>query len=294
MYLKEAGAIQKAIQTETSPIKNSARITAAMWERQNNEDDRDGGQWIFDPFIEREKARDRLFPASRDDIILLTKCYDSMLIRWAKQLPRPPGIMLRSALNSSSVQKFLEVLNPELRMTKSIERQLVDQISVVCFERGDLTARLFRRYRRYVKGLVRLAKNIQIERARVQEFIPQVRENRKIMMKAIDELESQARKAIETDDLLDWSDFERHCKILAENGGDMELPTLRRLEKCIVDLQTGRNHEHELYILEREKLHQLEMKIDEERVTSVEQTKLMNKTNRFRTSRFCNIINTRE
>ena len=138
-------------------------------------------------------------------------------------------------------------------------------------------ARLFRRYRRYVKGLVRLAKNIQIERARVQEFIPQVRENRKIMMKAIDELESQARKAIETDDLLDWSEFENHCKILAENGGDMELPTLRRLEKCVVDLQTGRNREHELYILEREKLHQLEMKIDEERVTAVEQTKLMNK-----------------
>ena len=200
-----------------------------------------------------------------------------MLIRWAKQLPRPPGEMLRTALNTASVQTFLEVLQPELRMTQSIERELLDQITVVCFERGDLAGRLYRRYRRYVKGLIRLAKNIQIERARVQEFIPQVRENRKILMNAVDELESQAKKAIETDELLDWSTFENLCKILATNGGDMELPTLRRLEKCVVALQTGRNQQRDLYVLEREKLLNLERKIDEERIKTVEQTKLMTK-----------------
>ena len=277
IYSKETDRVPKAVQTITSPIKSSARITAATWERENNEEERDGGQWIFDPFIEREKKNAKLYPASRDDILLLTKSYDSMLIRWAKQLPRPPGEMLRTALNTASVQTFLEVLQPELRMTQSIERELLDQITVVCFERGDLAGRLYRRYRRYVKGLIRLAKNIQIERARVQEFIPQVRENRKILMNAVDELESQAKKAIETDELLDWSTFENLCKILATNGGDMELPTLRRLEKCVVALQTGRNQQRDLYVLEREKLLNLERKIDEERIKTVEQTKLMTK-----------------
>merc|ERR1711991_299747 len=57
----------------------------------------------------------------------------------------------------------------------------------------------------------------------------------------------------------------------------MELPTLRRLEKCVVALQTGRNQQRDLYILEREKLLNLERKIDEERIKTVEQTKLMTK-----------------
>merc|ERR1711991_990236 len=126
-------------------------------------------------------------------------------------------------------------------------------------------------------GLIRLAKNIQLERARVQEFIPQVRENRKILINAIDELESQARKAIETDELLNWSEFEHLCKELASNGGDVELPTLRRLEKCIVALQTGRNEQHKLYTLERKKLLNLKNKIHVERVNTIEQTKLMSK-----------------
>jgi hypothetical protein len=277
MYSKDSSRVPKGVQTTTSPIKNSARITAATWERQNNKEQRDGGQWIFDPFIKREQTLVRLYPASRDDILLLTKSYDSMLIRWAKQLPKPPGEMLRVALNLSSVQNFLEVLQPELRMTQSIERELLHQITVVCFERGDLAGRLYRRYRRYVKGLIQLAKNIQLERARVQEFIPQVRENRKILMNAVDELESQARKAIETDELLDWSEFENLCKELANNGGDMELPTLRRLEKCIVALQTGRSEQQKLYILERKKLLDLKQKIDGERIKAIEQTKLMSK-----------------
>ena len=34
----------------------------------------------------------------------------------------------------------------------------------------------------------------------------------------------------------------------------MELPTLRRLEKCVVALQPGRNQLRDLYVLEREKL----------------------------------------
>ena len=109
IYSKETDRVPKAVQTITSPIKSSARITAATWERENNEEERDGGQWIFDPFIEREKKNAKLYPASRDDILLLTKSYDSMLIRWAKQLPRPPGEMLRTALNTASVQTFLEV-----------------------------------------------------------------------------------------------------------------------------------------------------------------------------------------
>merc|ERR1712139_364924 len=57
----------------------------------------------------------------------------------------------------------------------------------------------------------------------------------------------------------------------------MELPTLRRLEKCIVALQTGRNEQQKLYILERKKLLDLKQKIDGERIKAIEQTKLMSK-----------------
>ena len=277
IYTKEVDRLPAAVQTQMSPIKSSARVTAARWEQENNDGPSDGGQWIFDPFVERDKPQAQKFPASRDDILLLTKSYDSMLVRWANQLPKPPENMIRESLKTASVQKFLEVLQPELKMSMVVEKELIKQICVVCSERGNLGARLFRRYRRYVKGLCTLAKNIQMERARVQEFIPQVRENRKILIHAIDALEVQARKAIETDELLDWSGFENQCKILAQNGGNVELPTLRRLEKCVVELQTGRSRLKNLHQQEKEKLLKLESIIDNERINSQEKAKLMHK-----------------
>ena len=279
IYTKEALRVPVALQTDPalSPIKSSARVTAARWEQENKAGPSDGGQWIFDPFVDREKPEAQKLPASRDDIVLLTKSYDSTLMRWARQLPQSPDKIIAASLAAANVQKFLTVLQPELKISMVVEKELIKQMTVVCHERGALAARLFRRYRRYVKGLITLSKNIQMQRAKVQEFIPQVQANRKILMNAVDELESQARKAIETEDLLDWAQFEELCKVLSANDGDLELPTLRRLEKCIVELQTGRSRLEQLHKQERKKLLDLEQIIADERIQAQEMTKMMRK-----------------
>eukprot|EP00505_MAST-04D_sp_SCG-Rhode-Island_P004398 Stramenopile-MAST_4_protein_4398 len=160
IYTKEALRVPVALQTDPalSPIKSSARVTAARWEQENKAGPSDGGQWIFDPFVDREKPEAQKLPASRDDIVLLTKSYDSTLMRWARQLPQSPDKIIAASLAAANVQKFLTVLQPELKISMVVEKELIKQMTVVCHERGALAARLFRRYRRYVKGLITLSK----------------------------------------------------------------------------------------------------------------------------------------
>ena len=195
----------------------------------------------------KPKKESRLPPVcGRDDARLLNNAFDSLLTRWTNQVPgQNPKKLIKRFVEAGNVQATLNILDPELRILKATMVTLQQQVAGKCIEQADLMDRVESRYRRAIRVLIQLAQRVQIMRSQVEQRIPQVEQGRMILVDAAKALREQVENTINAGDgRVDRSQFQNALERLASNTFDQpknpEVRELRKLERCVGDLQQGR------------------------------------------------------
>ena len=184
--------------------------------------------------------------SGRDDARLLNNAFDSLLTRWSNHVPgQNPKKLLKKFVDQGNVQATLNILDPELRILKATMVTLSQQVGGKCIEQANLMDRVESRYRRAIRILIQLAQKVQVLRAQVAQRIPQVEQGRMILVDAAQALREQVESTVAAGDgRVDRSKFQDALERLATNTFNQpknpEVRELRKLERCVSDLQQGR------------------------------------------------------
>lgn len=184
--------------------------------------------------------------SGRDDARLLSKAYESLLSRWAKQVPgQRPKDLIRKFVDEGNVESTVHILEPEIRILKATMNSLQQQITTKCADQGDLMGRVEARYRRTIRILLKLARRVTLLKTRVEQRIPQVERGRFILTEAVNAMREQVEATLEAGDgRVDRGAFQNALSRLIENTKDQpastEARSLRKLERVVDTLQRGR------------------------------------------------------
>ena len=211
-----------------------------------------GRRRSFDSAVGNRSGREknepqRLPPVSgRDDARLLNNAFDSLLTRWSQNVPgNNPKRLIKKFVGEGNVQATLNILDPELRILKATMVTLTQQVAGKCIEQADLMERVESRYRRAIRVLIQLSRQVQIYRSQVAQRIPQIEHGRTILIDAVLALRESVESTVAAGDgRVDRSKFQNALSRLAANTFDQprnpEVRELRKLELAVSNLQQGR------------------------------------------------------
>ena len=146
-----------------------------------------------------------------------------------------PRAIAHRALRKSDTNAFLEVVQPEMAILQTAMDEITRQVHVSCKERGELLYRVQGRQRELYANLVKMVGKIQRQRVKVEDYIPSVRKNRKLMINAMKALRDSC--ADEENEGL-WSAYLEAMEALHASGGMREYGVLSAVADVVTELRS--------------------------------------------------------
>ena len=194
---------------------------------------------IVDGLDEVKLAPGKMFPSrlptTREEVKWLESTLKSMLVSFRQDMKAEPRAIAHRALRKADTNGFLEVVQPEMAILQTAMDEITRQVHVSCKERGELLYRVQGRQRELYTNLVKMVGKIQRQRVKVEDYIPSVRKNRKLMINAMKALRDSC--ADEDNEEL-WSAYLESMEALHASGGTREYGVLSAVADVVTQLRT--------------------------------------------------------